>query len=384
MKKISILGSTGSIGTSSLNVIARYPRRFKVVGLSAGNNRNKLLQQIRQFKPEIVSIMKKEDADFIRERVKGKIRVLYGSEGNNAVAEWDNAGIVISAITGKEAIIPTYSAIKKRKTIALAAKEILVSCGEFIMNEAASYGVDLLPVDSEHSAVFQCLRGENEGEVEKVILTASGGPFINSTMDELKSVTLSAALKHPNWKMGKKITIDSATLMNKGLEIIEAHHLFNLSFSCLDVLIHPQSIIHSLVMFKDGSVKAQMSIPDMKIPILYALTFPERLTFDVPRLNLIELKELTFDKPDEKRFPCLRLAKQALKEGNSMPVALNAANDCAVNAFLQERISFNEIPEIIEKVMMHHDNKRVTEIDQALEIDQKARDDADKIMRKRK
>ncbi len=374
MKRISILGSTGSIGTNALDVISRYPDEFKIIGLSAGSNKEKLLEQAMKFHPKILSISRKEDADYLEKNLQIKANIMYGEEGNEAVATHEEIDIVIVAIAGPEAILPTYKAINKKKDIALAAKEILVSCGEFIIKAAKYNKVRIIPVDSEHSAIFQCLRGENIKEVEKIILTASGGPFLYYEKERFNQITLQEALKHPCWKMGKKITIDSATLMNKGLELIEAYYFFNINSNKLDVLIHPQSIIHSLVVFRDGAIKAQMSIPDMRIPILYALSYPRRLPLDLPALDLPKINNLTFIKPDEEKFPCLKLAKEALRQGNSMTTILNAANDIAVKAFLKEKVSFISISKIIEKALEHFDNHKVKSIDEALQLDKEVRE----------
>jgi len=373
LKRISILGSTGSIGENALDVISKFPDKFKIIGLSAGSNKEKLIEQAKKFQPKIISIYSREDAYYLEKNLQMKGKVMYGEEGNEAVATDEEVDIVIVAIAGREAILPTYKAINKRKDIALAAKEILVSCGEYITKAAKSNKVKIIPVDSEHSAIFQCLRAENIKEVEKIILTASGGPFLNYEKERFYQITLQEALKHPSWKMGRKITIDSATLMNKGLELIEAYYFFNINSDKLDVLIHPQSIIHSLVVFCDGAVKAQMSIPDMRIPILYALSYPKRLPLDLPALDLTKINNLSFLKPDEQKFPCLKLAKEALHQGNSMTTILNAANDIAVKAFLEEKIPFIAIPKIVEKALEYFDNHKVQTIEEALQLDKEVR-----------
>lgn len=383
MKKISILGSTGSIGVSTLDVINKHSDKFKVVAISAGQNRDLLIKQVYLFKPELVSIQSEIDAKYIREMVPNGVEIMHGMEGNIAVATYEEAELVVSAIIGKEAILPTYHAINNGKSIALAAKEILVSCGEFIINACKKNGAKIIPVDSEHSGVYQCLRGENKDEVEKIFLTASGGPFWNWGKDKLSVVTVSEALKHPNWKMGRKITIDSATLMNKGLELIEAKYLFEVDASKLDVIVHPQSIVHALIQFYDGSIKAQLSIPDMRIPIMYALSFPKRLNLNLPKLNLLYEEKLTFYSPDEEKFPCLRLAKEALKIGGAMPLILNASNDIAVKAFLDERISFSSIPKLIEEVMLNLANQELEDIFEALELDLEARSYATELLNKK-
>jgi 1-deoxy-D-xylulose-5-phosphate reductoisomerase len=374
MKRVSILGSTGSIGVNTLNVIREHLDKFEVMALAAGQNRELLIEQIKEFKPRLVSIYDERDACEIRREVNSSVEVMSGEEGNIAVATYEGAELIVSAIMGKEAILPTYYAIDKGKRVALAAKEILVSCGEFIMEALRLKGGVIIPIDSEHSAVYQCLIGEDKEDIEKIFLTASGGPFWNLDKDRLKEVSVQEALKHPNWKMGKKITIDSATLMNKGLELIEAKFLFDVSPSKLDVIVHPQSIVHALVQFYDGSIKAQLSIPDMRIPIMYALSFPERFSLNIERLKLSQAERLTFYEPDEDKFPCLRLAKEALNMGHAMPLILNAANDIAVQFFLDESILFLDIPRIIEETMLHYDNKRVKDIFEALELDREARE----------
>lgn len=383
MKKISILGSTGSIGVNTLDIINKHADKFEVVAISAGQNRDLLIKQIHLLKPKLVSIQSEIDAKYIKAMVPNGVEIMYGMEGNIAVATCEEAELVVSAIIGKEAILPTYYAIIKGKSIALAAKEILVSCGEFIINACKKDGAKIIPVDSEHSAVYQCLRGENKNDIEKVFLTASGGPFRNWDKDKLDAVTVNEALKHPNWKMGKKITIDSATLMNKGLELIEAKYLFEVDQNKLDVIVHPQSIVHALVQFYDGSIKAQLSVPDMRIPIMYALSYPERLNLNLPKLNLLYEKRLTFYPPDEKKFLCLKLAKEALILGGAMPLILNASNDVAVKAFLDERISFSEIPKLIEEVMMNLDNRELKDIFEALELDSEIRKYATELLNKK-
>lgn len=382
MKRISILGSTGSIGSNALDVISKYPDKFEIVGLAAGSNKEKLLRQANKFRPKILSIYREEDVNFLKENLKIKTKLLSGKEGNEAVATYDEADMIIVAIAGPQAIIPTYKAIKKGKDIALAAKEILVSCGEFIIKEVKSNKIKFLPIDSEHSAIFQCLKGENIKEVNKIILTASGGPFLYYEKKKFEKITIQEALSHPNWKMGKKITIDSATLMNKGLELIEAYFFFNINSNKLDILIHPQSIIHSMILFCDGAIKAQMSVPDMRIPILYALSYPKRLPLDLPTVDFSNIKNLTFLQPDEEKFPCLRLAKEALKQGHSMPTILNAANDIAVEAFLNGKINFVSIPKIIENTLNYFNNYKISSIDEALMLDRDVRNYAKRIINK--
>jgi 1-deoxy-D-xylulose-5-phosphate reductoisomerase len=356
MKKITILGSTGSIGLSALDVIKKNPGRFQVVALAAGQNVNLLKKQIEIFKPKLVYVSTKENALKLRQdlTLNYKIKILYDREGLNEIASFPSADIIVSAISGAAGLMPTLAAIDAGKDVALANKETMVMAGEIVNRRAKQKKVKIIPVDSEHSAIFQCLQGEKIENLKRIILTASGGPFLNFTVNELKQVKLNQALKHPRWKMGKKITIDSATLMNKGLEVIEAKWLFNLDFGKIDVLIHPQSIVHSMIELIDGSVLAQMGIPDMRIPISYALTYPERIINDISSLNLLETEKLEFCQPDMKKFPCLRLAYEAGICGGTTPAVLNAANEIAVAAFLEQKIKFVDLPKIINKVLTAH------------------------------
>ena len=356
MKKITILGSTGSIGLSALDVIGKNPRRFQVVALAAGQNVKLLKNQIETFKPKIVSVSTKENALKLRQALilNNKIKILYGKEGLNEIAAFPLADIVVSAISGAAGLMPTLAAIEAGKDIALANKETMVMAGEIVNRRAKLKKVKILPVDSEHSAIFQCLQGEKIENLKRIILTASGGPFLNFKANQLKQVKLSQALKHPRWKMGKKITIDSATLMNKGLEVIEAKWLFNLDVEKIEVLIHPQSIVHSMIELIDGSVLAQMGIPDMRIPITYALTYPERIINDLSSLNLLKTEKLEFSKPDIKKFPCLRVAYEAGLCGGTAPAVLNASNEIAVAAFLDQKIKFVDLPGIIDKILNAH------------------------------
>ncbi len=356
MKKITILGSTGSIGLSALDVIGKNPERFQIVALAAGKNVKLLKKQIDIFKPKIVSASTKENAFKLSQSLplNNKIKILYGKEGLNEIAAFPAADIVVSAISGAAGLMPTLAAIDAGKDIALANKETMVMAGEIVNRRAKLKKVKILPVDSEHSAIFQCLQGEKIENLRRIILTASGGPFINFNVNQLKQVKLNQALKHPRWKMGKKITIDSATLMNKGLEVIEAKWLFNLDMVKIDVLIHPQSIVHSMIELIDGSVLAQMGIPDMRIPIAYALTYPERIINNIESLNLLKTEKLEFLKPDIKKFPCLRLAYEAGICGGTTPAVLNAANEIAVAAFLERKIKFVDLPGIIDKVLNAH------------------------------
>lgn len=379
MKSISILGSTGSIGRNTLNVISRYPDRFKVIGIAARSNIQLLKSQILTYRPEVIAVFDESAG----ERLKKKnlpVEILTGIRGLIEVATLKKVDTVVSAITGSAGLMPTYAAIKAGKNIALATKEALVMAGEIIMATASKRGVKIIPVDSEHSAVFQCINGRMPEEIEKIILTASGGPFLRKDLSELKKVTPEEALKHPNWSMGKKVTIDSATLMNKGLEVIEAHYLFNLPPHKIDVVLHPQSIIHSLVEFVDGSIMAQMSVPDMKGPICYALSYPERLKKVIPSLNIAEIGELTFEKPDKRRFPCLQLAYDALKAGSTMPCVLNTANEVAVEAFLNKRIPFRKIYDVVAKTIQKHKTSRCDSIENILQASEWARTTALKVI----
>jgi 1-deoxy-D-xylulose-5-phosphate reductoisomerase len=354
MKNIVILGSTGSIGKNSLEVISRYPDRYRASYLVAHRNIDLLRQQIERFHPEAVAVIDECAASVLKKLMNGTIEVFAGSESVEELVRRDDIDVVISSLVGFAGLRPTIQAIEAGKTIALANKETLVVAGELIMKLAGEKNVSIIPVDSEHSAILQCLLGEDRGTIAKVILTASGGPFLNTPLDKLKTVTVDEALNHPNWRMGNKITIDSATLMNKGLEVIEAHHLFGLSPDKIEVVIHPQSIIHSMVEFIDGSVKAQLGVPDMKIPIQYALTYPQRANSNFERVDFAKTGTMEFQTPDLEQFPCLRLAIEAMHEGGTMPTVLNAANEIAVEAFLNKEISFMQIPDCIEQVMNRH------------------------------
>ena len=364
-KIISILGSTGSIGKNTLRVVSRYPERFKVAGLAAGSNIRALESQIRIFKPEVAAVSDEYAAQMLRKK-NLPAEILSGVQGLMEVATLRRADTIVSAISGSTGLMPTFAAIKAGKDIALATKEILVMAGEIIMAEASKRGVRIIPVDSEHSAVFQCIDARNHKEIKRIILTASGGPFLRKNISELKTVIPREALKHPNWFMGKKITIDSATLMNKGLEVIEAYHLFNLPVNKIDVILHPQSIIHSMVEFIDGSIMAQMSVPDMKGPICHALSYPERLSHVLPSLDMAKIGELSFEKPDGKRFPCLQLAYKALKTGGTMPAVLNAANEEAVDAFLNKKIPFTKIYDTVAETMKKHKTLKCKKIEDVI------------------
>ncbi len=381
LKSISILGSTGSIGQSTLSVVEKFPERFKVIALAAGNNIELLEKQARHFKPSLVSVASPAAAEKLKGRLDGmKVEVLSGVEGMIRTAAAEETQVTVSAIVGTAGLVPTMAAIRAGKTIALANKEVLVTAGELVMAECRTRGVKLLPVDSEHSAIFQCLHAGADKDVRKLILTASGGPFRTLSKKDLAKATLGQALKHPNWSMGKKITIDSATLMNKGLEVIEARWLFGMQPDRIAVLVHPQSIIHSLVEYADGAVVAQLGMPDMRGPIAYALSYPERLDGVSPVLDLARVGTLTFEEPDLERFPCLGYAFDALKAGGSMPAVLSASNETAVKYFLEERIGYMDIAPVIRKTMDAHTPSPVRTVEDALKADLWARQEAEKII----
>ena len=356
MKKITILGSTGSIGVSALNVIEKNLERFQVVALSAGENIKLLKKQIEKFHPKVVAIGSKDSAIRLCESLaaKNKTKVFYGKEGLKEIASYPSSDIVISSISGSAGLVPTLAAVEAGKDVALANKETMVMAGEIVTRRAIKNRVKIIPVDSEHSAIFQCLEGSKRENLRRIILTASGGPFLSFTKSQLKKVSLSQTLRHPKWKMGKKVTIDSASLMNKGLEVIEAKWLFNVDISAINVLIHPQSIVHSMVEFIDGAYLAQMGVPDMKIPIAYSLTYPERIVNNLKSLDFVKAKSLEFYKPDIRKFPCLDIAYKAGILGGTAPAVLNAADEIAVSAFMQKKIRFIDLPEIIEKVLNVH------------------------------
>ena len=370
MKKLSVLGSTGSIGVSTLDIAAAHPEQFQVVALTAGTNLKLLAEQVRRFRPSLVAVLRQEDEPLLRDMLgTAAPEILSGLEGLMACAVHTEVQMVVSAIVGAAGLVPTMAAIESGKDIALANKETLVTAGALVMEAIRRKGVRLYPVDSEHSAIFQSLEGHRRDDVRRLILTASGGPFRDKALAELKQVTPSDALAHPNWSMGRKISIDSATMMNKGLEVIEARWLFDLPGDRIDVHIHPQSIVHSMVEYVDGSVIAQLGIPDMKTPIAYALSYPERLPLNLPALDLCTLGSLTFSRPDYQRFACLGLAYEALREDGTAPAVLNAANEVAVEAFLNKEITFLAIPEILRRVLDTHRNGTLTHIDEALRAD---------------
>jgi 1-deoxy-D-xylulose-5-phosphate reductoisomerase len=373
-KKIVLLGSTGSIGKQTLEVVAEHPERFEIAALAAGLNVELLAQQIHTYRPKYVSVASTDAARGLRSMMPaGKTEILTGIEGLTALAGMNGIDIVVVAVTGIHGLYPTLAALENKTPVALANKETLVAGGFFVMKKAKEMQTPILPVDSEHAAIFQCLEPENHAQIDKLILTASGGPFINYSKEELENVTPEKALRHPNWQMGKKITIDSAGLINKGLEVIEAHWLFDIEFADIEVVVHPQSIIHSMVQYKDGSVIAQMGRPDMRVPIQYALTYPSRLRNSFPKLDFTALESLTFARPDFPKFPGLKLAYQAGIAGGSMPTVYNAANEVAVELFMQGRLGFRQIPALIEKVMLKHDYIEVNTIGEIIQIDQWAR-----------
>ena len=393
MKRIAILGSTGSIGRSTLSVAESYPDRFQIVALAAGANLDAAFEQAQRWRPRVVSMASEEGANALRARLKkedlSEIEVVHGSAGTVRVATHSEVDFVVSAIVGVAGLEATYEAVRAGKTLGLANKECLVAAGELITAEARRQGKPLLPIDSEHNAVHQCLRGGRMDEVERVWLTASGGPFLNKPRAEFASITVEQALNHPTWKMGRRITIDSATLMNKGFEVIEACRLFHMPPEKVQVIVHPQSTIHSMVEFVDGSILAQFSVTDMRLPILYALTYPERIQSDM-RFAVSDLRHLDFSPPDLKKFPCLRLAYEAAEAGGTRTVALNAADEVAVAAFLEGKIGFEQIPAIIEEVLAGTNSATLESIAQVLEADAEARryaqqrvDQASKIERPR-
>ncbi|MEJ2690166.1 MAG: 1-deoxy-D-xylulose-5-phosphate reductoisomerase [Deltaproteobacteria bacterium] len=382
MKKISLLGSTGSIGSNVLKIVRLFPGRFGIVGLAACNNIELLRNQIEAFQPLIVSVGDRAKAEQLeRQRPSGwSGAICHGQEGNIQVASMPEAEMTVSAIVGAAGLAPTMAAIQAGKDVALANKETLVMAGELVMREAAARGIALLPVDSEHNAIFQALSAGKRNEVAKIILTASGGPLRNQSEKKLWDVTPEMALNHPNWAMGKKISIDSATLMNKGLELIEAKWLFAIDPEKIEILVHPQSIVHSMVEFIDGSIVAQMGIPDMRIPIAYALSYPERIRTELPPLNLAQIGSLQFLRPDFNKFPALRLAYQVCRQGGTLPAAFNAANEVAVEAFLAGRIRFPEITLTVAETVHRMERKEVADLAVVFEADLAARLQADSIV----
>jgi 1-deoxy-D-xylulose-5-phosphate reductoisomerase len=373
MKKVLILGSTGSIGINTLDVIKKHPDKFSVSALTINTRIDLLKPQIHQYKPGLVVVTNQSAAEKLREDKSIDCKILSGVESLLNVASTCEYDILFGAMVGFAGLLPTLEAIKRGKRIALANKETLVVAGELVTELCKKHNAEIIPVDSEHSAIYQCLVGEKVEEVERLILTASGGPFFNRGKDELSKVTVKEALAHPNWKMGNKVTIDSASLMNKGLEVIEAHWLFGLPKEKINVVVHPQSIIHSMVEFVDGSVKAQLGVPDMRMPIQYALSFPERLGNNFPKTNFAAIKKLTFFEPDMEKFRCLRLAYDALMSEGTAPCILNAANEVAVEGFLTGRITFSKIPEIIDSALEKIENHRSPDLETIIECDKMTR-----------
>ncbi|MCC3357438.1 1-deoxy-D-xylulose-5-phosphate reductoisomerase [Bacillus sp. REN16] len=385
MKKISLLGATGSIGQQTLDVIEQHPEKLRLVAMSLGENVTLGRKIIHKFSPKLVSARSKETCELLKSEFSGDIQFVYGDQGLIEVATFEEATIVLNAVVGSVGLLPTLKAIAARKTIALANKETLVTAGHLVMEAAKRHGVAILPVDSEHSAIFQCLQGEKEKNVEKIILTASGGSFRDRTREELKDVTIEDALNHPNWSMGAKITIDSATMMNKGLEVIEAHWLFNLPYEQIDVLLHKESIIHSMVEFHDSSVIAQLGTPDMRVPIQYAFSYPDRYPMPASkeRLQLWEIGKLHFSKPDFDRFRCLGFAFHAGKTGGTLPTVLNAANEEAVSGFLNGKITFLEIEDIIEGTLEKHAVIQNPSLDIIQQVDKETREFVREIVEKK-
>lgn len=370
MKNISILGSTGSIGKQTIDIIRKNNDKYKILALSANTNTDLLYEQALEFNPKYVVVMNEKKYKELKLKLSSsKTKVLYGIEGLEFIASLDEADIILNSVVGMIGLKPTIASIRAGKTIALANKETLVVGGEIIKDELKNSKASIIPVDSEHNAIFQCIEGENISSVRRLILTASGGPFRGMKKNNLKDITPEMALKHPRWNMGKKISIDSATLMNKALEVIEAHYLFNVDYDFIDVVIHPQSIVHSMVEFIDGSIIAQLSKTDMRHPIQYALDYPDRCKSHIGYLNLYEIGEITFEKPDYETFECLKLGLWAAKTGGSMPAVLNVANEEAVNLFLNNKIKFLQIPEIIKKAMENHNVIYDINVDKILEIE---------------
>ena len=379
-KRIAILGSTGSIGLNTLEVIRKLRDRFEISAITADTSIDLLEKQANEFSPEFIVVRNKENAKELRRRIGNKIQVLEGEEGLVELTKSTDYDILVSSLVGFAGLVPTIEGIKRGKRIALANKETLVAAGEIVTQLARKHGAEIIPVDSEHSAIFQCLVGEEKNAIEKLIITASGGPFFKKSYEELKNVTVEQALKHPNWNMGSKVTIDSATMMNKGLEVIEAHWLFDLNKDKLDVVVHPQSIVHSMVEFIDGSIKAQLSLPDMKIPIQYALTFPERLSSDFVNTNFPKLHRLSFYEPETEKFKCLQLAFNAMEQGGMAPCILNAANEIAVEKFLKKELTFLQIPELIEKTLNKIPNTFEVNLETVMEYDSKTREAAKNLI----
>ena len=380
MKKISLLGSTGSIGVNTLDVIERYPESFQVCALSAGSNVDLFARQIRKFKPALAALFDSTKIDALKELVGDlDVEIVSGQEGTVSAASFSEASLVVSGVVGSAGLLPALSALKAGKNLALANKETLVIAGELVLKEAERTHTRIIPIDSEHSAIFQVLNGEKPERIKKIILTASGGPFRTFTLKQMENVTVKEALNHPNWSMGAKITIDSSTMMIKGLEYIEAKWLFGVDTK-VEIIVHAQSIIHSMIEFVDTSIIAQLGIPDMRVPIAYALTYPDRFESELPSLDLASMGNLTFEAPDFERFPCLKLAMDAMEMGQTMPAVLNAANEIAVQAFLDELIPYKDIAEIIRMVMQNHSPVSLHELQNVLDADHWAREEATKLI----
>jgi 1-deoxy-D-xylulose-5-phosphate reductoisomerase len=382
MKNLALLGSTGSIGINVLNIVRQFPDRFQILGLAAGRNVKLLSDQVLEFRPKRISVLDEAHAEELAALLPDefKERILWGVDGNVEVASLDEVSMTICAVVGAAGLLPTIGAIEAGKDIGLANKETLVVAGQLVMQKVRENGVKLLPIDSEHSAIFQALEAGRREDVSQLILTASGGPFLHTPLDDLLKVTCDEALAHPNWSMGRKISIDSATMMNKGLEVIEAHWLFDMAPHAISVVVHPQSIVHSLVEYQDGSVLAQLGIPDMKIPIAYALSYPERIALGLKPLNLWQCSDLEFYEPDYSRFPALRLAFEALERGGVSSAVLNAANEVAVAAFLDMRIAFPQISSIVEQTMDRIESGVDMDLDGLIEIDEEARKIAESLI----
>jgi 1-deoxy-D-xylulose-5-phosphate reductoisomerase len=384
MKKIAVLGSTGSIGTKTLEVISRIAAEYVVIGLAAGSNFKLIREQVRRFNPKIVSLKEKAQADRLRSELSGlPVKVVHGPEGAEEVARFTENDIVVAAITGIEGLRPTLAAVDSGVRVALANKETMVVAGAILRSRAAASGAEIIPVDSEHSGIFQCLAKGKKEDVRKAILTASGGPFLRTPLAEIKGKSPEDALVHPRWKMGRKVTIDSATLMNKGLELIEARWLFGLEPSQLGILIHPQSVVHSLVEMTDGSTIAQLSVTDMRIPIQYALTYPERLPSGLPSLELSRVRALEFFEVEAERYPLIAFARKALEVGKSLPVALNAANEVAVEAFLKRRIGFTDIASLVGEVLGRHRMSEADTLGAVFAVDRETRAQTENLLEQR-
>ncbi|MBN4079680.1 1-deoxy-D-xylulose-5-phosphate reductoisomerase [bacterium AH-315-C08] len=380
MKKISLLGSTGSIGVNTLDVVERNPESFQVLAMSAGSNVDLFAEQVRKFKPKVVSLFDTTKIATLKERIADlDVEIIPGAEGSIAVATLPEADVVVSGVVGSAGLVPAMEALKAGKNLALANKETLVIAGELVLREAEKTNSQIIPIDSEHSAIFQALNGEKKERIKKIILTASGGPFRTFSLDQMETVTVKDALNHPNWDMGAKITIDSSTMMNKGLEYIEAKWLFGID-TPVEIIVHAQSIIHSMIEFVDTSIMAQLGIPDMRVPIAYALTYPDRFECDLPSLDLASMGDLTFEAPDFERFPCLQLAIDAMEMGQTMPAILNAANEIAVQAFLDELIPYKDIAEFIRMVMHNHRPSPLNDLQDVLDADQWAREETTKLI----